>query len=71
MQITKFMVPLVPCHNDLNWDNIFIDDNHVTFIDWGDAALANPYFDIAAFFVLNGVKSENKKLFFITMMKGF
>ena len=28
-------VPFVPCHNDLNWGNIFVHNNHVTFIDWG------------------------------------
>ncbi len=54
----------VPCHNDLNWGNIFADNNRVAFIDWGDAALGNPYYDIAAFFVLNCVSTENEKLFF-------
>lgn len=63
-QIKNVNVPLVPCHNDLNWGNIFINDYQVTFIDWGDAALANPYFDVAAFLVLNLITPENENVFF-------
>ncbi len=63
-QIKNFGFLLAPCHNDLNWGNIFADNNQVTVIDWGDAAISNPYFDIAAFFVLNNVQAENEKLFF-------
>ena len=36
----------------------------MTLIDWGDAALANSYFDIAAFFVLNVIEPKKEKLFF-------
>jgi|GEM_PF-2262634 len=57
-------VPSVPCHNDLNWGNIFVDGNRVTLIDWGDAALGNPYYDIAAFLVLNVINPQVEKLFF-------
>jgi hypothetical protein len=57
-------VPSVPCHNDLNWGNIFVDGNRVTLIDWGDAALGNPYYDIAAFLVLNVLNPQAEKLFF-------
>lgn len=63
-QLESIEVPLAPCHNDLNWGNIFADTNRVTLIDWGDAALGNPYYDIAAFFVLNCIEPENEKLFF-------
>lgn len=63
-KLKDIIVPLVPCHNDLNPGNIFVDNNQVTLIDWGDAALANPYYDIAVFLVLNVVESENEKLFF-------
>lgn len=57
-------VPNVPCHNDLNWGNIFVDGNRVTLIDWGDAALGNPYYDIAAFLVLNVINPQAESLFF-------
>lgn len=63
-QIEKWGILMAPCHNDLNWGNIFTDNHNVTFIDWGDAALGNPYYDIAAFLVLNCISSENEKLFF-------
>ena len=65
VQLKKISVTPEPCHNDLNWGNIFVDENnHVTLIDWGDAALGNPFYDIAAFFVLNCIEAENEKLFF-------
>ncbi len=53
----------VPCHNDLNPGNIFTNNDQVTLIDWGDSSLGNPYYDIAAFFVLNMIEPENEKLF--------
>ncbi len=62
-QLQSLVVPLVPCHNDLNPGNIFSNTNQVILIDWGDAALSNPYYDIAAFFVLNVIKTENERLF--------
>jgi tRNA A-37 threonylcarbamoyl transferase component Bud32 len=54
----------VPCHNDLNWGNIFIDRGHVSLIDWGDAALGDPGYDIAVFFVLNIIQPHFEELFF-------
>ena len=48
----------------MNWGNIFVNNDHVTLIDWGDAALGNPYYDIAAFLALNCVRAENEQLFF-------
>jgi thiamine kinase-like enzyme len=54
----------VPCHNDLNWGNIFVHKDTITLIDWGDAALGNPYYDVAAFFVLNVISKENERFFF-------
>lgn len=63
-QLQDVVVRPVPCHNDLNPGNIFVHDNKITLIDWGDAALDNPYYDIAAFFVLNCIDRENQKLFF-------
>ena len=64
MQLQSLAISPVPCHNDLNPGNIFANNNQVTLIDWGDAALGNPYYDIAAFFVLNVIEPENEKLFF-------
>lgn len=61
--LQRFSMPLAPCHNDLNWGNIFVNNNKIVLIDWGDSALANPYYDIAAFLVLNVINQENEKLF--------
>jgi tRNA A-37 threonylcarbamoyl transferase component Bud32 len=63
-QLQSLEVSPVPCHNDLNPGNAFANNNQVTLIDWGDAALGNPYYDIAAFFVLNVIETESEKLFF-------
>ena len=63
-EVKKFEVSPAPCHSDLNWGNIFISNDQVTLIDWGDAALGNPYYDIAAFFVLNCIEKKNEMLFF-------
>jgi tRNA A-37 threonylcarbamoyl transferase component Bud32 len=63
-QLKKLSVSPAPCHNDLNPGNIFTNNNQVILIDWGDSALGNPYYDIAAFFVLNVIAAENEKLFF-------
>jgi tRNA A-37 threonylcarbamoyl transferase component Bud32 len=63
-KVQSAQVPLVPCHNDLNPGNIFIKDDKVIFIDWGDAAIANPYYDIVIFFVLNDV-SKPQQIFFL------
>lgn len=63
-RLKNLVIPSVPCHNDLHSGNIFVNGNRMILIDWGDAALSNPYYDIAAFFALNGVKTENEKLFF-------
>lgn len=65
-QLANHVILPSPCHNDLNWGNIFAHNNQVSLIDWGDAALGNPYFDTAVFFVLNVIDAENEKLFFET-----
>lgn len=64
MKLQSLNIPPVPCHNDLNPGNVFSRNSHVVLIDWGDAALGNPYYDIAAFFVLNLIQAENESLFF-------
>ncbi len=64
VEFQEIPVALVPCHNDLNPGNIYVLDHRITLIDWGDSALGNPYYDIAAFFVLNVIEPNNEKLFF-------
>lgn len=61
--LQNLTVAPVPCHNDLNPGNIFEHNNRVILIDWGDAALGDPYYDIAAFFVLNVIDPKNERLF--------
>ena len=63
-KLQNLEVSPAPCHNDLNPGNIFVHNNQVTLIDWGDAALGNPYYDIAAFLVLNVITKESENLFF-------
>lgn len=63
-QLQSLEISAVPCHNDLNPGNIFAHNDQVILIDWGDAALGNPYYDIAAFFVLNVIEPKSEKLFF-------
>lgn len=36
-----------PCHNDIQANNLFIIDNKVLFIDWGDAGMSDPFWDLA------------------------
>jgi len=36
-----------PCHNDIQSNNLFITDNKVLFIDWGDAGMSDPFWDLA------------------------
>ena len=64
VKLQNLEVSPTPCHNDLNPGNIFVNNDQVTFIDWGDAALGNPYYDIAAFFILNIITKESENLFF-------
>lgn len=47
---------LVPCHNDLNPNNILFTQNQIKIIDWEGAGMGDPYFDlatIALFFVFD------------------
>lgn len=63
-QLQSLAIAPVRCHNDLNPGNMFAYNDHVILIDWGDAALGNPYYDIAAFFVLNLIEPNGETLFF-------
>jgi aminoglycoside phosphotransferase (APT) family kinase protein len=36
-------------HADLHWDHIFVDGAHLAgIIDWGDALVADPYYELPA-----------------------
>ncbi len=62
-QFSSYTTQPVPCHNDLNPGNIFVYGDQITLIDWVDAALGNPYYDIAAFLVLNVIDADHEKIF--------
>jgi Ser/Thr protein kinase RdoA (MazF antagonist) len=61
--IKNISVPLTPCHRDLNPRNIIVNENHLKIIDWGCGALANPFFDIAHFFIMNNITPAQQDLF--------
>lgn len=63
MFIESAHIKFVPCHNDLNPGNVFIDNQRVVFIDWGDSSLSNSYYDVAAFFILNAIEEKQERLF--------
>ena len=62
-RIKDVAVPLAPCQNDLNPRNIFSSNNRVVIIDWGDAAMGDPYYDIAVLLILNAIGKESEKFF--------
>lgn len=39
--------PKKPCHNDIQSNNLFILDDKVSLIDWGDAGMGDPFWDLA------------------------
>lgn len=46
--IHKRNLPLRPCHNDLHTGNVFYDENQkIKLIDWGDAGLSDPFYELA------------------------
>ena len=40
-------VPSVPIHYDLHSQNVMLEDGRFFFIDWEDAGLGDPYFDLS------------------------
>ena len=38
---------LVPCHNDLNYRNIFFTEKNIIFIDWEMAGINYDFYDLA------------------------
>jgi thiamine kinase-like enzyme len=41
------------CHGDPNPNNILVDDGHYRFIDWVNAGIGNPMYDIAEYSLLS------------------
>lgn len=39
--------PKKACHNDIHPGNLFVINNKVLFIDWGDSGMSDPYWDFA------------------------
>lgn len=53
-----------PCHNDIHMNNVFFDHQyHIKFIDWGDAGLGDPFFDLARASVEFHLSATQAKLF--------
>lgn len=61
--------PQVPCHNDLHFGNLLLG-NHgkIQWIDWGDAGLSDPYFDLGRIAIEYGLTDEQSKLFLTTYL---
>lgn len=57
-------IPPKPSHNDLHPLNVFYDnDKRIKFIDWGNAALSDPFYDLACISVAFGLSKEQADLF--------
>ncbi len=56
--------PLVPCHNDIHPGNLFFDpDQKIKFIDWGDAGMSDPFYDLARASIEFGFDAEQNSIF--------
>lgn len=62
--------PLVLCHNDLVKGNLLFKFNNVVLIDWQNASLNNPYFDLASLISENNLDEESK-IFFLKKYFGY
>jgi len=60
--IDTYSKEYVLCHNDLNPQNIFFDDD-VKFIDWEYAGVNDKYFDLASVCVEFGLENEMQGVF--------
>lgn len=46
--LKKAKFPLKPAHNDIQQNNLFlVAGNKIQFIDWGDAGMSSPFWDLA------------------------
>ncbi|MBP7997858.1 MAG: phosphotransferase [Chloroflexi bacterium] len=50
-QLASSPVPSSLHHGDLHDANIFLNDEHPTFFDWGDCSVAHPFFSLRTVFV--------------------
>ena len=55
----------VPCHLDLNSQNILLEDNRFFIIDWENSAQSDPYFDLSMFAVFMRL-DESEEAQFLT-----
>lgn len=59
------------CHNDIHMMNVFYDRNkNIQFIDWGDAALGDPFFDLARASIEFHLSQDQTEKFLNTYFSG-
>jgi hypothetical protein len=51
-QLTAYAVPDSLHHNDLHDANVFYNNGHIKFFDWGDSSIAHPFFSLRTAFVI-------------------
>ena len=52
-----------PCHNDIQPNNLFVGKDRFLFIDWGDAGMSDPFWDLARTSILFGFSAHQEKIF--------
>lgn len=50
---------LVPCHNDLNYRNIFFTEKNIIFIDWEMAGINYDFYDLAYYSVFSCLNEKD------------
>lgn len=56
----------LPCHNDLNPNNILYSDGELFFIDWELASQGDPFFDVSTILIFYPMNNHQKSLFLST-----
>lgn len=51
-----------PCHNDIQPNNLFVINDKILFIDWGDAGMNDPFWDLARISIEFAFNSEQDEL---------
>lgn len=54
----------VLCHGDINPSNMFLVDGRLILVDWADALISEPFFDVAIASVLNALDTEQESQLF-------
>lgn len=54
---------LVPCHGDLNCNNILVNGTEISIIDWANGTLDDPFTDLSYICVTNHLTIEQETLF--------